>query len=68
MMKKRTIRVPRHSKEEIPEGMYQLAVRRTEHLGCRPTETLEYLLISAYMQGANDALDAVANAGFVVNK
>lgn len=55
-----TITIPRWTQREVPEGMLKLAGRRTEYLkGSVFHQSIAELLVCAYLQGINDALQAV---------
>lgn len=54
------MRVPKYEQREVPDGMFDVAHRRTAYLaGVSLNQPLAYLLASAYLQGINDALSVM---------
>lgn len=58
-------RVPAYEKREVPDGALEFAERRTEFLHGLLVirEPLSYVLACAYLQGVEDAAQAIANHG-----
>lgn len=58
------VRFPRAERREVPDSVFALAEGRTKHLGATALrEPLGHLLVSAYLQGLNDAVRVIEKNG-----